>query len=180
MSNLDHHNQTPAAASSAPATVMARPNDSNSPGSSGLVVKSFEGFLSFVIEVSIFGASTFTVIVSEIANPADLPQNPRFGQETVRNFVALAWLLFIIALCVTGFSITLLTFQREAAIASFGDEWEAKCQRLGLAAFVFLQGLIIGAFMFLSLAVAAYTETVGWIAVAFTSAAGILAFSMLL
>jgi hypothetical protein len=87
-----------------------------------IVIKSFEGFLSFVIGVSIFGASTFTVVVSQIQDPSDLYAKPRFTAETVRTFLAIAWLLFILALGIVGFSMSVVTFQREHAKA--GQERE--------------------------------------------------------
>src|SRR5579859_3097453 len=80
-----------------------------------IVIKSFEGFLSFVIGVSIFGASTFAVVVSQIANPSDLYAKPRFTAKTVRTFLAISWLLFILALGIVGFSMSVVTYQREHA-----------------------------------------------------------------
>jgi hypothetical protein len=140
------------------------------------VIKSFEGFLSFTVGISIFGASIFTVIVSEIADPTGLSANARFGLKTVRAFLAISWLLFVLALGIGGFSMSVLAYARENTSATGSDverirEWEP----LGLLASSIIQALIIGAFLFLSLVVVAYTGAVGWVAVALTSAIATLA-----
>jgi hypothetical protein len=148
----------------------------NGASTTEVVVKSFEGFLSFVIGLSIFGASTFAVIVSEIANPSDLAENPRFTRETVRTLLGIAWLLFILALGVVALAMSLLAFQREHTKASFDGLWSRTWERLGLLASSLIQLLVIVAFLFLTLVLVAYTEAVGWAAVAFTSTAAAFTF----
>ncbi|KAH0537510.1 hypothetical protein FGG08_005685 [Glutinoglossum americanum] len=147
-------------------------------------VEWWEGFLPAVIGVSTFGGSiTFSVIVSEIADPGRLnPSNQnavtytRFQRETVRMFLALSWLLFIMALGVASMVAQLLSFHRER----FRDNFEKPMSGMPILNMItnggglhglslLLNGLMLGAFYFLSLAVVAYVETVGWIAVAFTS-----------
>jgi hypothetical protein len=145
-----------------------------------VVVKSFEGFLSFILSVSIFGASIFTVIVSDIADPAEISKSPRFDRETVRMFLALAWLLFVVALGIAGFSLSVVTIRRERVRNGSDQAWNVRWKRLGLASSFVLQTCILGAFMFLSLAVVAYTEGGGWAAVACTSAACVVALIFLL
>ena len=85
----------------------------------------------FVLSLSIFGASTFAVIVSQIANPSDLTANPRFTQDSVRTFLGISWLLFILALGVVALSMSALAFQRERPRADsmaleriYGNVWD--------------------------------------------------------
>jgi hypothetical protein len=165
-------NALPTRASSLATQTMA-PNGANT---MEVVVKSFEGFLSFVIGLSIFGASTFAVIVSEIANPSDLAENPRFTRETVRILLGISWLLFILALGIVALAMSLLAFQREHPTAGFNSPWRRTWERLGLLASSSIQLFVIVGFLFLSLVLVAYTEAVGWVAVAFTSTAATFTF----
>ena len=132
--------------------------------------KSFETFLSFVLTLSIFGASTFTVVVSEIANPNEINASARFARETVRSFLGIAWLLFVFALGAVSFSMSARAYVREhPAIEVKGGSklrWE-------LIASSLIQISVIAAFFFLSLALVAYTEVVGWIAVGLSSTTAI-------
>jgi len=141
-----------------------------------VVIKSFEGFLSFVISLSIFGASIFAVIVSEIANPSDFTEKPRFTRETVRTFLGIGWLLFILALGVVALSMSLLAYQREHKNAALDGPWKNTWECLGLLASSLIQLLVIAAFLFLSLVLVAYTKAVGWVAVALASTAAAFAF----
>jgi hypothetical protein len=95
-------------------------------------------------------------------------------------FLALAWLLFVVALGIAGFSLSVVTIRRERVRKESDQAWNIRWKRLGLASSFVLQACILGAFMFLSLAVVAYTEGGGWTAVACTSAAGVLALGLLL
>lgn len=146
-----------------------------SDGSSLEIIKSFEGFLSFVLSLSIFGASTFAIIVSEIANPNELSLNPRFTRETVRTLLGISWLLFVLALGIVALSMSLLAYQRERSTTGLEGLWGQRWDCLGLVASSLIQVLVIVAFLFLSLVLVAYTEAVGWVAVAFTSTAAAFA-----
>jgi hypothetical protein len=140
-------------------------------GSGHAVVKGFESLLAFVLTVTIFGAGILTTIVAGISDPADSNPYPRFKKDTVRAFLAISWLLFVLALAVGGFTQSLLAFQKEKAGSM--EEWRHKWGVAGLVASSVLQLLIIGAFLFLSLTILAYVEVVGWFAVGFTSAAAL-------
>jgi MFS family permease len=137
-------------------------------------VKSFQTFISFIVGVSIFGASTFAIIAGQIQDPRQLSPTARFDMQTVRIFLALAWLYFIIALGVAGFSSSILTLKQEKH-SVLTEDWHRRWKKFSLAASIFLQSLVIGAFWFLSLALIAYVEVVGWIAVVVSGAAGIFA-----
>ncbi|KID84179.1 hypothetical protein MGU_08593 [Metarhizium guizhouense ARSEF 977] len=164
-------------ATTAPAPACHSVTQTNAPNdtSPAEVVKSFDGFLSFILSLSIFGASTFAVIVSEIANPSDVVANPRFTRETVRTLLGVAWLLFVLALGLVAVSMSLLAFQREHAETGFDSLWRHIWERLGLVASSLIQLLVIAAFLLLSLVLVAYTEAVGWVAVALTLTAAVFA-----
>jgi hypothetical protein len=138
-------------------------------------IRSFEGFLSFILSLSIFGASTFAIIVSEIANPNAFSPNPRFTRETVRTLLGIAWLLFVLALGIVAVSMSLLAYQREHSTPEVEGLWRQRWERLGLVASSLIQVSVIAAFLFLSLVLVAYTQAVGWVAVALTSTAAFFA-----
>lgn len=173
---MDSHDQNAKIPTSAPAGSSVHITKTPSDTSSLEIIKSFEGFLSFVLSLSIFGASTFAIIVSEIANPNELSLNPRFTRETVRTLLGIAWLFFVLALGIVAASMSLLAYQREHSIVGFEGLWRQRWERLGLVASSLIQVLVITAFLFLSLVLVAYTEAVGWVAVALTSTAAAFAF----
>ena len=80
-------------------------------------VKDFETFISFILSISIFGASTFAIIAGQMADPADLwkPDPPPFYLSTVRVFLGIAWLCFVLALAVAGYSSSILVLRRRSA-----------------------------------------------------------------
>ncbi|KAM3500982.1 hypothetical protein MY10362_005938 [Beauveria mimosiformis] len=135
------------------------------------VLKSFEGFLSFILTLSIFGASTFTIIVSEIADPSHGKASPGFTRDTVRALLGGAWLLFVLALGLVALSMSLLALQREHAALQFDGPRRNAWEHLGLFGVSLIQLFVISAFVLLSIVLVAYTKTVGWIAVAITSTA---------
>ncbi|KAK3689063.1 hypothetical protein B0T22DRAFT_440569 [Podospora appendiculata] len=124
-------------------------------------VAEFQTFISFIFSVSIFGASTFAVIV--------------------RTFLAVSWLCFILSLAVAGYSSSLLFIWRQRAAAAgqegpraHGDEaraWEKSWDWVGIPASVLLHLLLVTAFLFLSMAMVAYVGAVGWVAVGCSSLA---------
>jgi hypothetical protein len=131
----------------------------------------FDDYLKAIIGIAVLGGQiTFTLIVSDIADPTKL--NPSvsddgtaavFQRETVRLLIALSWLFFTFTL---GFAVlTSLLFsgnRRGSLAARLGGAFDLTMTFL-------LNFLPIGAFLLLSLAAAAYVPVVGWIGVAFTS-----------
>ena len=175
MGSNDHStNVTSSAPTGLPVNDSKLPNEKSIPET----IKSFQEFLSFVLSLSIFGASTFAIIVSEIANPNDISLNPRFSRQTVRNFLGIAWLLFVFALAIVAASMTLLAYHQERSTTGLDSVWK-KLERPGLVASSVIQISVIMAFLFLSLALVAYTEIVGWLAVAFSSIAAVFALVLL-
>jgi hypothetical protein len=140
-------------------------NHDSSKGEGEKVLSWWDSFSKAVIGISTFGASiTFSVILSSLPDPVDIrststskiSRNTKFGRETVRKFLSISWLMFVLAL---GFAIVSQLMLRKAS--GYGK---------GLKLLqVVLNWLILGAFMFLSLAVAAYVPEVGWVGVGFIS-----------
>ena len=126
--------------------------------------KGYESLVSSVLTVTIFGATILTTLVSGIADPADLSPNPRFSLKTVRTFLAVSWLLFVLALVLSGFARSMHAFYMEQLQGS-AHAWRRKW---GITALLFassLQMLNVSAFFFLALTIMAYVEVVGFIAV---------------
>jgi hypothetical protein len=146
---------------------------------SEIVVKWFESFLPATIGIATVGSSiTFTIIVSQLQDPARLdPSDPAavtptvFHRETVRTFLATSWLLFVIALGFASFAALLLNFHRKEVKVGFSPSRKNLGYEIaGLLVSFILEALLLGAFLFLALALVAYSEIVGWIAVGFTGA----------
>ncbi|KAK9358385.1 hypothetical protein V1504DRAFT_461197 [Lipomyces starkeyi] len=143
-----------------------------------------ETLLPPVIELSIFGGSiTFAVAVGQYGNPR------HFDKDLIETFLALGWLFFVLALGVASAAAMALSFQRPHIKEAFGNGGGVKGykawrdgetsphqfnEKLACIMFVVvgvsevLQLLILLAFMFLSLCIAAYCSAVGWFAVAYT------------
>ncbi|EXL65641.1 hypothetical protein FOPG_18140 [Fusarium oxysporum f. sp. conglutinans race 2 54008] len=161
--------------------LQSREQLSNMPNviNSEAVTKSFEVFLSFVVTVTIFGAAIFTVVISEIVDPSTISSNAKFDKQTVRTFLAISWLLFVVALGLAAFSMSTFYAEREKAGGGFSEEQIRKWRPWGILASFMLQIMIIVAFLFLSLVLVAYTEGVGWVAVALSGVAVIVSFCFL-
>ncbi|KAK1753767.1 hypothetical protein QBC47DRAFT_387099 [Echria macrotheca] len=136
-------------------------------------VEDFERFISFIFSISIFGASTFAIIAGQMADPVDIwkPDPPPFSLATVRTFLGIAWLCFVLSLAVAGYSSSLLSLSRQSVGGVVDKDWGRAWDRFGLAASVVLYLLSAVAFLFLSLSLVAYAGPVGWVAVGFTSLA---------
>lgn len=134
-------------------------------------VKDFETFISFTFSISIFGASTFAIIAGQMADPADIwkPEAPPFSLGTVRVFLGIAWLCFVLALAVAGYSSSILVLHRQRAGGVYDRSWGKAWDRFGVVASVALHLLLVCAFLFLSLGLVAYVGAVGWVAVGFAS-----------
>lgn len=143
-------------------------------------VEDFKMFISFVFSVSIFGASTFAVVVGQMTDPADIwkPNPPPFTLSTVRNFIAVAWLCFILSIAVAGYSSSLLTIQRNRARGDYDDDWAKKWESIGILASTVLHLLLVTAFLFLSLSIVPYACAVGWVAVGFSGIASVFVISL--
>lgn len=131
-----------------------------------------DGYLKAVIGISVFGGQiTFTVLVSEIADPAggsSPGSTPTFHKQTVRTFIGISWLLFVLSLGIAALMKTILSDPRERI-------WLSKClgtkrfRRLYSTLTIMLDVLTITPFLLLSLVTVAYLPVVGWIGTAFVS-----------
>jgi hypothetical protein len=112
--------------------------------------KFFEGFFPSVIAISTLGASiTFTVIVSSLPEPKQT-----FAEETVRTFLAIAWLLFILGLTLGTFLGSGMIFHSDEVRKGFElDSQSARIRWWGIMTILVLEMIIIGSFLLLSLVV---------------------------
>lgn len=159
------------------------------------IITWWEKYLASVIAVSIFGGSiTFSVVLQDIVDPARLnPEDSkaitptRYDRESVRRFLATSVVLFFGELALCSLLVTVISFNRTRCIDGFGS-WskgnEARQIRflrvpvniqwcLHICS-LFINGLLVASFMYLSLTIVAYVEFVGWIGVGFTAAFGLV------
>lgn len=131
----------------------------------------FEDYLKAIIGIAVFGGQiTFTLIVSDIADPMRLNTSNTddatpsvFNKERVRLCIALSWLFFTLTLGFGVLTHLLFTGRRRGSLAP-------RIESVFYLVMTFLLNFLpIGAFLLLSLATAAYVPVVGWIGVAFTS-----------
>lgn len=134
------------------------------------VVTFFNGLFQTIIAISTLGTSvTFSFILTsntELSSPTAF-----FTQAQVATFLAISWLLFLLALAFGSLGSTLLTFFR----AHWERDWDGEhgrrsqleVQLYAVLVSGLLGGLIIGAFIFMCLVVVAYSSIVGWVALSF-------------
>jgi len=100
------------------------------------LTETFQGSTSFVISTAAFGAALFSLVLNQIRDPRDAHPTARFSLDTVRVFLALAWLSLALCLTVVGFSLTFLkvlsktttAFHRSPADDSPQEQQEKKQQ----------------------------------------------------
>ena len=135
----------------------------------------FRYFISFVLSVTVLGASALAVVAGEMADPVVLyGDSAPFRLQTVRIFFGSAWLCFILALAVAGYTSSVMTMVEKtdgnfSARVPAGWKWELG----GIVVAAALHLLMIGGFLGLSLGMAAYVGAVGWVAVGFCAAAAV-------
>jgi hypothetical protein len=132
------------------------------------MIEEFQVFVTFVFAISIFGVSTFSIIVGEMTDPKELWEDPWFSLQTVRTFLASAWLLFILTIATATYSLSMLVVMRQR-YEGLMPEWTKKWNGIGIVASALMSHGIVGAFLCLSLALVAYVPVVGWLAVGCTS-----------
>ena len=136
----------------------------------------FNGFFTTIIGISTLGASiTFSYLLSS-------PTAPRSGSvfsvDHVQGFLGVSWLLFLLALAFGSLSSTVLTFFKD----HWKKDWEGEhgktsqrdVQLYATFATGLLGGLMVSAFVFLCLVVVAYSPVIGWLALGFTAAFGLV------
>ena len=130
-------------------------------------------YLTGLIGVSTLGASiTFGVLTTSNTEPDAL--SGRFGSDTVRTFLAIAFLLFLSAIGCANLLFYLLFYHE---IENFKDnkvfkrelsKWLLKAHFDKFLHFcnLMITSVMLTAFIMLALVIVAYTGTVGWITLA--------------
>lgn len=137
----------------------------------------FNGLFATIIGISTLGTSvTFSyVLSSNIQAPRAI--DATFSLAEIQLFLAVSWLLFLLAMAFGSLGSTLLTFFKKHWIADWdgynGRTSQWTVQMYAVTASAFMGGLVIGAFIILGLVVVAYSPIVGWIAVGVTSFFGL-------
>lgn len=144
--------------------------------------QAFEYFISVIFSISIFGASTFAVIAGQMADPAEIwaPDAPPFALATVRKFLAAAWLCFVLAIAVAGYSSSVYHMHRHQAGYVLDQEWADKWEKVGKPSAAAMHFLVLFAFLFLALALVAYAGVLGWVAVGCAALAGVFVVGLMI
>ncbi|KIX07908.1 uncharacterized protein Z518_02562 [Rhinocladiella mackenziei CBS 650.93] len=142
------------------------------------VASFFNGLFTTIIGIATLGASiTFSYVLSNNTSIAPSP-NPTFNVRQVQQFLAISWLLFLLALGFASLGSSLLTFFKGHWIADWDgmngriSQWSV--QMYAVCTSGLLGGLTIGAFALLCLVVVPYSAVVGWIALGFTAFFGVI------
>lgn len=138
----------------------------------------FNGLFTTIMGIATLGASiTFSYVLS---NNTSTPRgkNPTFTVDQIQLFLAISWLLFLLAVAFASLGSTLLTFFKSHWIADWdglnGRTSQCSVQMYAVFASGLMGALIIGAFMLLCLVVVAYSTIVGWVALGFTAFFGVI------
>lgn len=183
MATNDRHNGHEPSYSTRSSPSLTEPAPSKPPGER--LASYFENFFKTVVGISTLGASlTFNKIIDN-GPPTPTPVSNRLQVSSTHllNLLSLSWLFFVLALAFTSFFASALSLWRPAAVRAFGTkDTEDRKRVLWFASGVsaFLLGLIVAAFITLSLVVAGYVGIVGWVAVAFTGLFGTLGFGTII
>ncbi|KAH8807631.1 hypothetical protein F5884DRAFT_789721 [Xylogone sp. PMI_703] len=141
----------------------------------------FDNFFKTIVAIATLGSSlTFSKIIQTPVQPW---HDYGFDKLTVQYYLANSWLFFILDLAITSFAASALSMWRPSAVAYFGTRNTKKRRKvLWYATLVtsVLFGLLIAAFTFLSLTIAAYVGPTGWIAVGAVTFFGMLGFGTIL
>lgn len=82
------------------------------------VARYFNGFFQAILGLSTLGASvTFSFVISSGTTFASLPATATFRSHEVSRFLAVSWLLFILALASSSILNTILQFYHDDALA---------------------------------------------------------------
>lgn len=129
----------------------------------GVLPEFAKGLFTGVVFLSTFGGSiTFQTIIQDLGTGEDENPGHRFSRRRARTFLAISWVLFTVDLGVSAILIAMLYLYRGRSQNSWADSFFVR-----VVSFMFLPGVLIGALLFSSLAVTAYSEPTGWTAVGF-------------
>ncbi|KAJ9656653.1 hypothetical protein H2198_004772 [Neophaeococcomyces mojaviensis] len=130
----------------------------------GSVVPEFaKGLFTGIIFLATFGGSiTFQTIIQDLGIGEDENPGHRFSRKRARTFLAISWVLFTIDLVLSSILLAMLYLYGGRAQHSWADNPVVR-----LISFILLPGVLVGALLFSSLAITAYSEPTGWTAVGF-------------
>ncbi|KAL2401585.1 hypothetical protein ABEF93_007328 [Exophiala dermatitidis] len=145
--------------------------------SGAAVATFFNGLFTTIIGIATLGASiTFSYVLSN----NNIPPSPSssFSTKQIQLFLAISWLLFLLALAFASLGSTLLTFFKNHWVADWdgtnGKTSQWSVQTYAIFASGLMGALTVGAFVLLCLVVVAYSAVVGWIALGFTCFFGLV------
>lgn len=130
-----------------------------------------------IIALGTLGTSiTFTFVLQ---NPQSPPSDgARFDANAVQFFLALSWLLFLLALATASLGSTLLTFFKKHWVNDWdglhGRRSQLSVQLYAVSISGLMGALLIAAFILMCLVVVAYQPTIGWLSLGFTSLFGVV------
>lgn len=140
------------------------------------VLEWFIKLFDSVILIGSLGAGfTFTVILSPFDDETKITS---FSAATINSLVAISWLLFVLALASASVLSSGFAFQDQWLIENY-DECKWRAHLVLALSSALVQTLVVGGFMLLSLAVTAFNQKVGHVALAFTSFFTLLVWFML-
>ncbi|KAF5970517.1 hypothetical protein FCOIX_10354 [Fusarium coicis] len=156
-----------------------QPSIRSSPKPNSDDLEVFRFFVVTMIAISVFGASTFAVIVGEMTDPADLYTTPTFSLKTVRLFLSVSWLSFAVSIALAGYSGSFLALMRQKAKGEIDEETIRRWTPLGLVVSAALHLLIVTGFLFMALSLVAYIGAFGWVIVGFSGLMYVVVFYLL-
>jgi len=141
--------------------------------SGGVLPEFAKGLFTGIIFLATFGGSiTFQTIIQDLGTKQDDNPGHRFSRKRARTFLAISWVLFTIDLGLSAILVAMLYLYKGEQRKSWADKLFVR-----LISFILLPGVLVGALLFSSLAITAYSEPTGWTAVGFC---GLFAFAILL
>src|SRR5436190_17961755 len=115
--------------------------------------KALQGYLSLIITVAFFGASTFSSLISQLAEPT------KFSLGTTRTFLATSWLLFVLTFG-SAMASTML-FGPYVALSKVMERpgrYSKGWTRAGIFCLFLTHFSALGGFLFISLVAISYAE----------------------
>ncbi|KAJ4264285.1 hypothetical protein NW762_005481 [Fusarium torreyae] len=154
--------------------------DPNSHKDNGDDLEFFRFFVVTMIAISVFGASTFAVIMGEMTDPADIWESPTFTLKTVRLFLAVSWLAFAMSIALAGYSGSVIALMRQKEKGEVTEQIIKKWTPAGFVVSVALHLLIVTGFFFMSLSLVAYIGSFGWVIVSVSGLMYLVVFCLLI
>jgi hypothetical protein len=144
-----------------------------------MITKFHEYLFKGAFAVSTLGASiTFQAVIQQIEASDNASLHHTFEHKTARTFLAIAWVLFMVALGVASLAAIMLVLNQDRIDSSEENEWKETCEKVAAGTSGLLLFIMFSAFLFCSLAVSAYCEGAGWAGVGLTCVFLVLSFCL--